>query len=108
MTGLHAAAQSRAAPPIRSSASFPFPVAGKTGTAQRPGQPDQSWYIVLAPVPNPQIVVAVTVERGGFGVDSGGAGRRARSSRTTSTADHADRTRSAHGLQQAAQPDYLM
>jgi penicillin-binding protein 2 len=49
---------------------FPVPVAGKTGTAQRTGQADQSWYSVLAPYPNPRIVVTVTVERGGFGVDS--------------------------------------
>src|SRR3954465_1746791 len=49
---------------------FPFAVAGKTGTAQRPNQPDQSWYIVLAPAKNPQIVVAGTIERGGFGVDT--------------------------------------
>jgi penicillin-binding protein 2 len=49
---------------------FPFPIAGKTGTAQRPNQPDQSWYIALAPAKNPQIVVAVTLERGGFGVDT--------------------------------------
>jgi penicillin-binding protein 2 len=50
--------------------NFPFPVAGKTGTAQRGDQPDQSWYVVLAPADNPQIVVAVTLERGGFGVDT--------------------------------------
>jgi penicillin-binding protein 2 len=49
---------------------FPVPVAGKTGTAQRTGQSDQSWYSVLAPYPNPRVVVTVTVERGGFGVDS--------------------------------------
>jgi penicillin-binding protein 2 len=49
---------------------FKFAVAGKTGTAQRPNQPDQSWYVVLAPARNPQIVVAVTLERGGFGVDT--------------------------------------
>jgi penicillin-binding protein 2 len=50
---------------------FPFPVAGKTGTAERgPGQTDQSWYSVIAPYNNPQIVVTVTVEHGGFGVES--------------------------------------
>jgi penicillin-binding protein 2 len=49
---------------------FPFPVAGKTGTAQREGQQDQSWYGVIAPYDNPKIVVAATVERGGFGVES--------------------------------------
>jgi penicillin-binding protein 2 len=50
--------------------NFPLPVAGKTGTAERPNQADQSWYIVLAPANDPQIVVAVTIERGGFGVDT--------------------------------------
>jgi penicillin-binding protein 2 len=50
---------------------FPFPVAGKTGTAERgTGQEDQSWYSVIAPYNNPRIVVAVTVEHGGFGVES--------------------------------------
>ena len=36
----------------------------------RQGQQDQSWYGVIAPYDNPQIVVTVTVERGGFGVES--------------------------------------
>ena len=50
---------------------FPFAVAGKTGTAERgPGREDQSWYSVIAPYDDPQIVVTVTVEQGGFGVES--------------------------------------
>src|SRR5215218_3154883 len=50
---------------------FPFPVAGKTGTAERgEGQEDQSWYSVVAPYGDPEIVVTVTVEHGGFGVES--------------------------------------
>jgi penicillin-binding protein 2 len=50
---------------------FPFAVAGKTGTAERgTGQEDQSWYSVIAPYRDPQIVVTVTVEHGGFGVES--------------------------------------
>jgi penicillin-binding protein 2 len=50
---------------------FPFPVAGKTGTAERgEGQEDQSWYSVIAPYDDPEIVVTVTVEHGGFGVES--------------------------------------
>ena len=49
---------------------FPMPVAGKTGTAQRPPYADQSWYAVLAPYPNPRIVTVVTMEEGGFGVES--------------------------------------
>ena len=31
---------------------------------------DQSWYVALVPYPNPRIVVAVTVEQGGFGAES--------------------------------------
>lgn len=50
---------------------FPFAVAGKTGTAERGvGTEDQSWYSVIAPYGDPQIVVTVTVEHGGFGVES--------------------------------------
>lgn len=50
---------------------FPIKVAGKTGTAERgPGRPDQSWYVALAPWPNPRYVVAVTDETGGFGAET--------------------------------------
>jgi penicillin-binding protein 2 len=50
---------------------FPIPVAGKTGTAEKGmGRPDQSWYIALAPYPNPRYVVAVTDEQGGFGAET--------------------------------------
>ncbi len=68
--GLHMAAQSPGGTSYSVFGGFKVPVAGKTGTAERPGQEDQSWYSVLAPYPNPKIVVTVTVERGGFGVDS--------------------------------------
>ena len=70
MTGLTRAATEPGGTSYPVFGNFPFAVAGKTGTAQRPNQPDQSWYIVLAPAKNPQIVVAVTIERGGFGVDT--------------------------------------
>ncbi|HZO04926.1 MAG TPA: penicillin-binding transpeptidase domain-containing protein, partial [Solirubrobacterales bacterium] len=49
---------------------FPIPVAGKTGTAQRPPHGDQAWYVVLAPYPNPRIVTVVTIEEGGFGAQT--------------------------------------
>jgi penicillin-binding protein 2 len=50
---------------------FPVPVAGKTGTAEKgAGRADQSWYVALAPYPNPKYVVAVTFEAGGFGADT--------------------------------------
>jgi penicillin-binding protein 2 len=70
MTGLTRAAMEPGGTSYPVFGHFPFAVAGKTGTAQRPNQADQSWYIVLAPAKNPQIVVAVTIERGGFGVDT--------------------------------------
>jgi penicillin-binding protein 2 len=49
---------------------FPITVAGKTGTAERGAQGDQSWYVVMAPYNDPRIVVAVTIERGGFGAEA--------------------------------------
>ncbi len=70
LDGMHMAAQSPGGTSYSVFGGFPVPVAGKTGTAQRTGQQDQSWYSVLAPYPNPRVVVTVTVERGGFGVDS--------------------------------------
>ncbi len=50
---------------------FPIPIAGKTGTAEKgAGRADQSWYVALAPWPDPKYVVAVTDEAGGFGADT--------------------------------------
>jgi penicillin-binding protein 2 len=47
-----------------------FPVFGKTGTAQRPPFADQSWYVCYVPDKKKPIVIAVTVEQGGFGADT--------------------------------------
>ena len=45
-----------------------YPVYGKTGTASfTPPKNDQSWYVAYVPDPKRPIVVAVTVENGGFG-----------------------------------------
>lgn len=70
LEGLHEAAQTPDGTSYEVFGGFPVDVAGKTGTAQRIGQEDQSWYVVLAPYPNPRIVTAVTVEQGGFGSES--------------------------------------
>ncbi len=70
LEGLHEAAQSPGGTSYSSYAGFPIEVAGKTGTAERAGHANQSWYIVLAPYPNPRIVTAVTIEEGGFGAES--------------------------------------
>ncbi len=42
-------------------------VAGKTGTAQAPGGADHSWFVCMAPAENPSVVIAVLIERGGYG-----------------------------------------
>jgi penicillin-binding protein 2 len=70
LEGLHDAAQNGGGTSFEVFGTFPIPVAGKTGTAQRPPHLDQSWYGVLAPYPNPRIVTFVTMEEGGFGVES--------------------------------------
>jgi penicillin-binding protein 2 len=46
------------------------PVYGKTGTAERYGKEDQSWYMVYIADPKRPIVIAVTVEEGGFGAET--------------------------------------
>jgi penicillin-binding protein 2 len=70
LEGMHDAAQNGGGTSFAVFGGFPIPVAGKTGTAQRPPHADQSWYGVLAPYPNPRIVTFVTMEEGGFGVES--------------------------------------
>ncbi len=70
LEGLHEAAQAPGGTSYAVFGGFPVPVAGKTGTAQRIGHADQSWYVILAPYPNPRIVTAVTFEEGGFGAES--------------------------------------
>ena len=50
-----------------------FPIFGKTGTAERQGQADQSWYVAYSYDRTPErkpILVVVTVEKGGFGAEA--------------------------------------
>ncbi|MDP9386159.1 MAG: penicillin-binding transpeptidase domain-containing protein, partial [Actinomycetota bacterium] len=49
---------------------FPGTVYGKTGTVERPPQPDQSWYAAYVNERNRPIVVITTVEKGGFGAET--------------------------------------
>jgi penicillin-binding protein 2 len=49
---------------------FPVPIAGKTGTAETTSGIDQSWYVALAPYPNPRYAVVTTIEGGGFGAET--------------------------------------
>jgi penicillin-binding protein 2 len=71
LSGLHGAAQEPGGTSYPVFNDFPEQIAGKTGTAEAgAGKEDQSWYLALAPYPNPRYVVAVTVEQGGFGAES--------------------------------------
>jgi penicillin-binding protein 2 len=54
-------------------AGFPLsqvPVAGKTGTAQRPPFQDTSWFAAMVPANDPQYVIVAMVEQGGHGSTS--------------------------------------
>jgi peptidoglycan glycosyltransferase len=42
-------------------------VAGKTGTAEVEGKPNHTWFLGIAPVEDPRVVVAVVVEHSGGG-----------------------------------------
>jgi len=49
---------------------FPVSVAGKTGTAENSQGDDHGWFVAYAPFEDPQVVVAVVVEHGGYGSQS--------------------------------------
>ena len=70
LDGLHAAAQGPNGTATGIFGGFPIEIAGKTGTAERPGHADQSWFASLSPYPDPRIVTIATVEEGGFGAES--------------------------------------
>jgi penicillin-binding protein 2 len=68
--GLHLAASAAGGTSADVFAGWPqdqLPIYGKTGTAQRPPKGDQSWYVAYVPNADRPIVIAVTVEEGGFG-----------------------------------------
>jgi penicillin-binding protein 2 len=70
LDGLRAAASEPGGTSTPVFADFPIDIAGKTGTAETTSGIDQSWYIALAPYPNPRYVVAATIEGGGFGAET--------------------------------------
>jgi len=70
MGGLRAAANDAGGTSAPVFEGFPITVAGKTGTAERGAQGDQSWYVAVAPYNDPRVAIAVTIERGGFGAEA--------------------------------------
>jgi penicillin-binding protein 2 len=70
LTGLRDAASQPGGTSADVFAGFPEPVYGKTGTAERGLQANQSWYVCFVPSPTKPILVVVTVEQGGFGAQA--------------------------------------
>jgi penicillin-binding protein 2 len=70
MAGLHAAASEPRGTSADIFSGYPYPVYGKTGTAERGLDPDQSWYAIYVDKPGQPIVVVTTIERGGFGAET--------------------------------------
>jgi len=70
--GLHLAASAPGGTSADVFAGWPqdlYLVYGKTGNAERGLKRDQSWYVAYVPDKKRPIVVAVTVEEGGFGAE---------------------------------------
>jgi penicillin-binding protein 2 len=70
MEGLHLATSGPGGTATPVFNEFPIAIAGKTGTAEVVGHGNQSWFISLAPYPNPDVVTVVTIEEGGFGAEA--------------------------------------
>jgi penicillin-binding protein 2 len=69
--GLNEAAQGPQGTSYDVFGSFPRKIYGKTGTAQHAvDTDDQAWYVAYAPDPKRPIVIAMTIEKGGFGDQS--------------------------------------
>ncbi len=54
-----------------------FPLAGKTGTAEKLGEQDYSVFVAFGPVANPKYTCAAVIEEGGFGRQAAAMVRRA-------------------------------
>jgi penicillin-binding protein 2 len=67
MTGLREAASEPGGTSADVWQGFGRTVYGKTGTAEHATETDQGWYLCYLPDPKRPIVLAVTVEQGGFG-----------------------------------------
>lgn len=70
MSGLKAAAMEEGGTSYDVFRDFPYDIYGKTGTAERYPNADQSWYAAYVDHPTRPIVVVTTIERGGFGAET--------------------------------------
>ena len=70
MEGLRLAASAPNGTSADVFAGVDLEVYGKTGTAERQPNADQSWYVAYVPSESKPIVVATTIEEGGFGAET--------------------------------------
>lgn len=70
MAGLRAAASEPGGTSTAVFGDVDLEVYGKTGTAERLGKEDQSWYAAYVPSESRPIVVVTTIEEGGFGAET--------------------------------------
>jgi penicillin-binding protein 2 len=71
LTAIHTGLEEATHDPLGTAApvfsKFPIDVAGKTGTAQKTGEPDTAIFASYAPAKNPKLVVIVLISKGGHG-----------------------------------------
>lgn len=68
--GMIAVAQGTDGTAYKSFIGLPFQVAGKTGTAQKPGGSPTALFVCYAPADKPEIAIAVVIEKGAWGSDA--------------------------------------
>jgi penicillin-binding protein 2 len=79
LLGLQDVVRARGGTALKAFIGFPlsqFPIAGKTGTAERSKKQDNALFVGFGPVQNPKYVVAAVIEEGGYGRQTGALVRR--------------------------------
>lgn len=79
LLGLQDVVRARGGTAVKAFIGFPlseFPIAGKTGTAERSKKQDNALFIGFGPVQDPKYVVAAVIEEGGYGRQTGALVRR--------------------------------
>lgn len=79
ITGLEDVVASDGGTALSAFSGFPlsqYPIAGKTGTAQKAKEQDYSLFVAFGPLPKPQYVVSMVIEEGGYGRQAAAGVRR--------------------------------
>jgi penicillin-binding protein 2 len=79
VAGLRDVVSVRGGTALKAFTGFPlgrYPIAGKTGTAQKINEQDYAVFVAFGPLPTPQYVVTVILEEGGYGRQAAAVVRR--------------------------------